>query len=350
MNRILIIYTFIIACILVISGCKGDKEIVLEEEERVPFEEPVVEEEEVEEVPKYTYPLIGIGTDDTIDHRPIGVVIENSRDARPQSGLHKADIVYEVLAEGNITRLLAIYQSEIPEIIGPVRSSRDYTIELSKGYDTLYVTHGWSPRAREMLEKERQADYISGIRYDGILFQRVNFRRAPHNSYITYENIIEGANREGYSIIADVEPLPSFLKDDHVPTGIDASKVEVRYAGTYTVSYQYNKATENYDRYSNNERTEDRETDIPVTVDNIFIVETTHRVVDNEGRRQIDLTSGGNAYLIQKGIAQEVEWVNRDGRILPVKAGQDVGFKPGKTWINIVQTSPGIKESVTIFE
>lgn len=79
-------------------------------------------------------------------------MINNHPKARPQTGLTEADIVYEVLAEGEVTRFLAIFQSSNPKLIGPVRSSRDYYIELAKGYNSLYIAHGYSPEAKNYLQ------------------------------------------------------------------------------------------------------------------------------------------------------------------------------------------------------
>ena len=83
--------------------------------------------------------------------RAVAVMVNNHPKARPQSGLNKADIVYEILAEGDITRFLAVFQSEKPENIGPVRSARAYYIELAKGLNALYIAHGYSAEAKEML-------------------------------------------------------------------------------------------------------------------------------------------------------------------------------------------------------
>ena len=94
-----------------------------------------------------------MGSSTEIEGRAVAVMINNHPAARPQSGLHKADIVYELLAEGDVTRFLAIFQSEQPDNIGPVRSARSYYIELAKGYDSLYIAHGNSPDAKKMLEK-----------------------------------------------------------------------------------------------------------------------------------------------------------------------------------------------------
>ena len=85
-----------------------------------------------------------------------------------------------------------------------------------------------------------------------------------------------------------------------------------------------------------------------MAVDNVFIIETSHKVVDNKGRKDIDLLSGGNAYLLQHGRWQEIDWKNINGRILPFKEDKQVGLIPGKTWINIIPSTPGLKSAVTL--
>ncbi|WP_246942892.1 DUF3048 domain-containing protein [Bacillus pinisoli] len=340
MNRIIFLIS-VVFVLLISVGCTK------EEAEPVSGETDVIEEsveneveEEVEEAPANTYPLTGIGTDDLVDQRTVAVMVNNDPKARPQSGLHKADIVFEVLAEGNITRFLAIFQSETPEKIGPVRSARDYYIELSKGYDAFYVAHGYSPDAEQML-RAGEVDSINGMAYDGILFKRAKFRKAPHNSYITFENIMKGATENNYATTHDIKPL--LFKDANELDSIsgeaaEAVKVAYSKANFTIVDYKYDTEKQKYYRYAGNELTEDLDSKEPVLLDNIFVVETTHQVLDSAGRREVDLTSGGDAYLIQRGTLQEVQWKNVDGRILPYLQNEPVEFVPGKTWVNIVET------------
>jgi hypothetical protein len=306
-----------------------------------------VQKETNEEETEFTnhYPLTGIGTDEEAEQRAVAVVVNNHPKARPQSGLDKADIVHEVLAEGNVTRFVAIFQSEQPDKIGPVRSARDYFIELAKGYDSFFVAHGYSPEAKEMLTNG-SIDNINGMEYDGSLFKRADFRNAPHNSYITFKNIEKGAEKVGVDMSDAPEALDFMGKSEEV-TGEDALSVEVSYYDNPTFSpvYEYDQEKEKYTRLSQGVVTADYDTEEPVLLDNIFIVEAAHRVVDDAGRREIDLESGGNAYLLQQGKLLEVQWENRDGRIVP--AG-DASFVPGKTWINIIPESPGLEEFVTV--
>ena len=337
--------------LLLVSGCSKNDEITGESEDEVievPEEAVSDGETEEKELP-FQFPLTGVGTEDQADGRAIAVMINNDPKARPQSGLVKADIVYELLAEGNITRFLAIFQSEQPETVGPVRSARDYFIELAKGYDSLYIAHGYSPEAKAMLDKG-YIDNLNGITYDGTLFKRASFRKAPHNSYISFENILKGADKRDYQMDEAPSEL-TFLNKSEVDEvdGEIASSAMVSYfnSNLFNSIYEYDEDLGKYKRYTNGELTADYDSGDPVLLDNIFIVETDHKIIDDEGRRSIDLTSGGQAYLLQKGKWKEVEWENIDGKILPVLNGKNVGLVPGRTWINVIPSNPGLEQTVS---
>jgi hypothetical protein len=301
--------------------------------------------EQIEE--KALFPLTGESTKQKSEARSVAVMVNNHPKARPQSGLSQADIVYEVLAEGEITRFLAIFQSEKPERIGPVRSARDYYIDLAKGYESLYIAHGYSPEAKEMLSSG-SIDNLNGIQYDGTLFKRANDRVAPHNSYISYTDIVRGAENKEFEMNTPPKNL-TFLEKEEEIIGNTVKSVTISYLNNplFKVVYEYNEEKGKYERYSNGEQTVDYETNEPVLLENIFIVETAHKVVDSAGRRDIDIQSGGKAYLLQEGRLQQVEWENEDGRILPYKDGEQVPFVKGSTWINIIPDKPGLNESVS---
>ena len=300
----------------------------------------------------YYYPLTGKGSDTKTDGRAIAVMINNHPKARPQSGLQKADIVYELLAEGDITRFLAVYQSEMPDNFGPIRSARGYFVELAKGLDALYIAHGYSPEAKEMLDSG-YVDNLNGMVYDGTLFQRASFRKAPHNSYITYKNILKGAKEKNYSMDKS-PPAFTFLSEGESKKiqGDPALSVTVSYFSNnqFKAVYQYDAQLGKYKRFSGGEQTVDLDTKEPVLLDNVFIIEAVHQTVDSVGHRKIDLQSGGNAYLLQKGKVNLVEWKNSNGRIIPVKNGKEVPFVQGKTWVNVVPATPGLQKSVSFTE
>ncbi|MBO8157228.1 MAG: DUF3048 domain-containing protein [Bacillaceae bacterium] len=321
-----------------------------EEQSEEELEEP--EKEEEPELPEYVYPLTGLPAEEPVDNRIVAVMINNLDPARPQSGLLEADIVYEFLAEGPITRFLALYQSQRPEVVGPVRSAREYFIETAKGHGAIYVYHG-AATYLEMKLKQGWVDNLNGAYYDNDrhLFKRENFRVAPHNSYLLFDGVYDVAEQRGYEIKKEHASLP-FLTESEISSmeGEPAESVTITYYSSplEEVRFEYDPQREKYVRYNDGDKTVDLETKEEITVDNIFIVETSHRVIDDKLRRAIDLTSGGKGYLIHKGMVKEVEWKNTDGRILPYLNDQPAGFVPGKTWINVIPESPGIAESVKI--
>ena len=326
----------LIAAIVITAGCSSKETEKKETAEHKEKEVEVDKSAEPEELP-YQFPLTGLGTEKESSDRAVAVVVNNHPKARPQSGLTKADVVYEVLAEGDVTRFVAIFQSEQPEKIGPVRSAREYFIDLASGYDSFFIAHGYSPEAKDMLQRG-VIDNINGMQYDGTLFKRADFRKAPHNSYITYENIMKGAEKKGYRL--DEAPTSAVFLSSEEAEGLEGTAAEefmVKYGSpSFDAIYEYDADEKKYHRFNGDEETVDFETKEPILIDNILVVQMDHRIVDEAGRRVIDMDSGGKGYLFQKGKVNEIQWKNEAGRIVPYKDGAKAGFVPGKTWINIV--------------
>ncbi|MGD6796033.1 DUF3048 domain-containing protein [Metabacillus indicus] len=322
----------LLAAVMLLALCTA----CVKEESSVPKPSVIKQEPSAPAEEISIYPLTGLPSEN-LGNRAFAVMINNHPAARPQSGLHKADIVYEVLAEGSITRFLAIYQSELPEMIGPVRSAREYYVDLADGYNAFFISHGWSPQARELLE-DGNHDFLNGMFYDGTLFERADFRKAPHNSYISSENIKKGAELNKADLLQKPDPLP-FMKaaEGNKLQRESAAKAVIRYdkSGTFESQFIYDKQSQTYFRYSN-EQTKDLQSDEAVAPSNVLIAEMTHEIMDKQGRRSINLTEGGKAILLQHGVSREVEWRNADGRILPYLNGEQVKLVPGKTWISIV--------------
>lgn len=334
--------------LLLLSGCNNKEKADGPKQPEKEEVEEVIQEEVNNELP-YHYPLTGVGSEVETDGRAVAVMINNHPKARPQSGLHKADVVYELLAEGDVTRFLAVFQSEKPDNMGPVRSARDYYIDLAKGLEALFIAHGYSEEARELLESDF-VDNLNGMVYDGTLFKRASFRQAPHNSYITYENVLKGAKEKKYSMNQS-PPEFQFLSEEDSKTvaGNDAKSVKISYSasGVFNSTYEYDETAGKYKRYSDGDQTIDYETKEPILLDNLFIIETTHQVIDEAAHKEIDLQSGGSGYLVQKGKVMEVEWKNDNGLLVPIRNGEVVPFVQGKTWVNVVPTNPGLQSSVS---
>ncbi|WP_078577793.1 DUF3048 domain-containing protein [Salipaludibacillus agaradhaerens] len=284
------------------------------------------------------FPLTGIKTSEDVDQRAIGIMIENSQSARPQSGLYQADVVYEVLSEGHITRLLSLFHSQQPERIGPVRSARNYYVHLNNGYDAIYASAGGSPGALELIAQQGYP-HINALNYDGSFFTRWSERSAPHNMYTSYSQLVDAAADVGLTM-TDREPpeLPFSDETSHAEASEDALEVLIDYNSTSNnVLFDYDEQTKRYIRSVGGQRVDDLDTGEPVAPKNIFVVAASHQVIDDQGRRHINIESGGAAYLIQNGQAIEAEWKNVDGVILPFKDGEPLNFLPGQTWINFVE-------------
>lgn len=142
--------------------------------------------------PEFTYPLTGLPTERAVKDRPIMVMIENSPAARPQTGLDQADLVYEILAEYEVTRFAAFYQSARPEVIGPVRSIRPYYVRLGEGHRAIVVHAGWSQAAMNLM-RARKIDHLDQVYGDDKYYWRDSSRKAPHNLYTSVEKVREGA-------------------------------------------------------------------------------------------------------------------------------------------------------------
>jgi len=328
--------------VALLSGC-GSKE------QPIPAQPKKVETVEKKKAVFYA-PFSGEEIAQKATLRPIIVTINNHPDARPQSGLNAADIIYEMVAEGNTTRLLALFESELPQQAGPVRSARSYFVDIAKGYNAFYIAHGFSPEAKQML-RDNVVDNINGMDYDGTLFQRSYDRIAPHNSYISEENIKEAANVAGASLAYNGRVYHEFYKpDETIIAGTPAANVSVNFGGgiPFNSSYSYDEAQQVYVRSTNGYTTTDLLDGKEVAISNVVFYEMHHTTIDAQGRQAIDLYTSGNARIYQQGMMREVRWEMRNG--IPVAVEQDgsyVKLVPGKTWINFISTTPGLATAVT---
>jgi hypothetical protein len=313
----------------------AEKETAVVEKET---EEKVTVEDEKPDVDFEKFPLTGERAEEVADNRVVSVMVNNHRKARPQSGLSQADIVYEVLAEGQITRFLALFHSDIPDTIGPVRSARPYYFQIANGYDAIYTYHGASTVINQKVANSG-IDYLDGALYDnnGWLFKRSTDRIAPHNSYLLTEGLGQVMESKDYEATKEPEALP--FEENQNLEGMPVDEVAISYGANTNVSFTFDQETGQFLRSSDGEPTIDRSNEERVSVENVWIIEADHRVIDDAGRRDIDLTSGGNGYLLRDGKMKEVQWKNVEGRLLPFENDEPLSFTPGQTWVNIIPGS-----------
>jgi hypothetical protein len=329
----------IIAMIFIIVN--SDDEVVVEppvtsvDDEFVPA---VIEEfvPVMEPIKPFRFPLTGIGSDTEVTTRPKMFMVENQAKARPQDGLHRADVVYEILAEGEITRFVAVYQSQEAEVIGPVRSIRPYFVQLGHGLDALIVHAGWSQDAMNEIVKLK-VSHFDEVYGDGAYYWRDKTRKAPHNLYSSTELIRTGAVKKKFREEWK-GPSLTFYSEQTTPviTGEPATKVSIPYIRGYVVDYEYDALTNKYNRIMAGELHKDKTSGTQLTADNLLVLFTKHKVLDNAGRRAVDIYGPGEGYIMQMGLSRPITWENKDGVIRAYIDDQEVELLPGQTWVQVV--------------
>ena len=196
----------LVVAMALIAGCgKKEEENVTTEESSVSQEsgtEESVEETSSEEslegkVKSY---LTGQWIDESIgNRRPVAVMLNNIKQAVPQSGIDQAGIIYEAPVEGGITRLMGIFEDyDDLDKIGSVRSARTYYVYFALEFDAFYVHFGQAKFAEPILENER-TNNLSGLASESsAVFYRTTDRKAPHNAYTSAEGIQKGIDLKGY--------------------------------------------------------------------------------------------------------------------------------------------------------
>jgi hypothetical protein len=302
-------------------------------------EQPAEEEQATEAAPPYRYPLTGMPTERELTDRPMVVMVENSPAARPQSGLHKADIVYEILAEGDITRFVAVYHSQTAEKIGPVRSIRPYFVELGAGLDAVIVHAGWSQDAMNIITAKK-LNHLDQVYGDHKYYWREKSRKAPHNLYTSTELIREGARDKKFRQNWN-NPALTFADSKEVVVfeGQAGVSVTIPYIHGYSVGYEYDAAAGLYRRTMAGKPHTDAESGERLSAANVLICEADHRILDKAGRRAVDVFGPGEGLLLQGGKAREVIWENKNGAIRAYAKdgnGAELPLLPGPTWVHVV--------------
>ncbi len=285
--------------------------------------------------------------------RPMAVMVENHPDARPQSGLSQADIVYETLAEGGITRFLTIFQSIDAREIGPVRSAREYFAQIADEWGALYAHVGGSNEAVSQIKSGKYKNLSDANEYYNFeLFPRRKDKPEPHHIFTSTEKLRELIAYHKFSDRADFQPWK--FKDDRPATTSIISKISIDFSRVgYEVGWEYNAALNTYGRLSRHLRygtpTEASEQYFKPHIDDISkqqlsaknvvvqIVKVTPVPKDPLLQVDIDLAAGGRAIIFQDGQAIEASWRKEDGRTrFYDAANQEIKFNRGPIWLELV--------------
>lgn len=287
--------------------------------------------------PKFYSPLTGLEVADEAATKSniTAVMIENSPDARPQSGLQRADVVYEAIAEGGITRFAALYQQHRPELIGPVRSLRMYYVDWITPYDPAVAHVGGSFYALQEIRNGNHKDIDQF--FNGGSYWRSTDRYAPHNVYTSFTRLDALNASKGFTQAAP-QAIP---RAESLTSGQPATQVTVTISGPlYNSSWSYDAGSKEYLRSQAGAPHTDRE-EGPISATVVVVLNMQMDKVMEDGWRENYHTSGsGDATIFWQGQAVSAVWhkenMSKQLSFTNKQDGKELPLPRGKTWFTAI--------------
>jgi len=291
-------------------------------------------------------PLTGaLVTPDVARRHPIAVMIDDLRAARPQSGLSLVDVVWHAPAEGGIPRYMAIFQTNLPEAIGPVRSSRYYYITWAAEWRAIYAHSGGSPQALEVLRAKGSGQYVYNadeFRWGGRYFHRITARFAPHNVYTDGATLRKLGSRIGADD-GTYKPAWLFAPDASLQSRPAGSTIHVVYPAN-VIDYRYDRASNTYRRSVTGESKQtDAATDKEVAPKNVVVMLMSFGPLNDghPGKKRLEakVVGSGKAWIATNGKTIVGTWkkssVTGPTRFYD-KSGKQVTLTVGQTFIQVM--------------
>lgn len=294
--------------------------------------------------------LTGMWVDEkTVDNVPLAVMYSNIYDAMPQSSISEADIVFESLVEGGITRLCCLFENKTAlEKIGPVRSCRTYYLMFAKEFEADYIHFGYSEYAEPYL-KQSKFHSLDGMVYCN--FYRTNDRVAPHNAYTSWTGIMESVKEKGYPTVYTSDYKQPFIFNTDDNTDIMAEggcNCQIFYPG-YPYNkpwFEYDSNTKTYKRFQFEGPQIDELTGKQLEYKNILVKYVVPDYYEN-GTPNYRISGTGKGLYITDGKAAEVTWSKMSETEGATKYyyndGTEVVLNQGKTYICQIENTQEVK-------
>ncbi len=273
----------------------------------------------------------------------VGVMIENSPEARPQYGLSLADTVFETVTEGGITRMLALFQSSDVSRIGPVRSARPYYLNWAEGMGAVFAHSGGSEEALEQISVSANLKDVNEF-YNEQYFWRDNSRAAPHNLYTSSALLNEFASRKGWRIEEPQigwEILKAGESRDLGSASSTAQMIAIDFSfDIFSARYDYDPATKSYLRTLAGKSHKDALNGQQIAAKNVVVMYTESTVIDQK-LLTIDLEDlgSGRAVVFRDGQFISARWrkISSDAPLELLDAdGTKIALARGPTWFAIL--------------
>ena len=284
------------------------------------------------------------------DDRPIAFMIDNNVNAQPQASISKAYIVYEIIVEGNESRLMAIFKGVDADSVGPIRSSRHYFLDYAMENDAIYAHLGMSPQAEADFSKYKINNingqiYDTGkARTDSSKYWRVTHKKAPHNAYTNTSSILQIAKDKGYKTTSNKDSVLNYVSKEvklDSDNAIECNSVTIPYSSSHKVKYVYDAESGRYTRWSKGKKMTDEVEKVDITTKNIIITFAKNYTLDdgeNKGRQDVVTVGSLDGYYITNGKAIKIKCV-KNSRESQTKYtdldGKEIEVNDGNTWVNV---------------
>lgn len=280
------------------------------------------------------------------DKRPMAVMINNIGEAMPQSGIGQADVIYEMVVEGGITRLMAVFSdySGLTKI-GPVRSARQYYVRSANQMDAIYCHVGGSTLGYSEIESSG-IDDLDGLTGVGNYFiYRDNSRVAPHNAYASAEGLDSALEHTGMELNhkSSYDPMFSFnSKNKDIENGSPASKITTAFNSSRAPWFEYNADEKQYYRFQYGDKQIDDQTGEQLHFQNVLILFAETYSPDGYLMEVCNADSGDGFYA-SNGQYIPIHWQYENGTVhYYLEDGEQLKMNPGKTWITFFDAeNPG---------
>ena len=352
------------------SASEPSQPAIPPEEETVqpaPVEEPLpsepAEEEEPEEEPVQqpegpVNPLTGLMdglSEEAASRKPAAVMINNLKQSLPQLGISQADIIYEMMAEGRIYRMLAVFQDPARVgRIGSVRSARPYFVDMAENHNAVFFHIGASVPGYEALRSRKNVLSFDGI-YDAKaeIFYRDAERKKKngyeHSVLTTGEQIAAVYAKQDPEKIsnADAAPAFAFSAEHSALNGQNASRIDVPYSNYIKVWFEYDTESGTYKRFQYDEPHMDAEYDVQLAFGNVFVLFMKARDVPGSDLHLVEITTtgSGTGYYACGGKAVEINWSKKDHAspmVYTLADGSPLKVAPGKSFICCAPTTTDV--------
>lgn len=351
-RKIAILLIMLMTTATVFSGCgkkeSEEPEIVdltlpppdIIEEEEEPEEEPVnLHENEAQSyltgewIPK-----------EEVNRRPVAMMFGNTVDATPQCGIGEADIVYECLVEGGLTRLMGIFGDySNARRFGSIRSCRLYYAYFAKEFDAIYAHYGQAKNALSFLNSD-QIDNLSGLEgpIESVMYYRDSERVAPHNAFSTPDGVTAGIEKKQYRTTHQDDYIPHYLfAPEEEKITLDGEAAAVVRPG-YPINkpwFVYDETADTYKRFQYKKEHIDGDTNEQLAFTNLVFQYMDYRVLDEKGRLEYDTVGKGVGKYFTGGKVVDITWEKTDlnsPAIYYDGNGNQLTMNPGKTCVCII--------------